>query len=452
MPTAAKKKNSSNKDLPRWLVFLGVGATTLVVGFVVWFAWKSGQGWWAAFYGAVVALGAILASQTSTGEAKDKVADAGRGLIVTVILAVVATFLAHRQAERNTKSSLLLTLSSGKSFTGIDLHGRDLKDAFIGGKHLSFADLSGANLSNAVLSHSTLRFTDLHGSGTNLSKADLSFADLSGADLRDARLNSANLTEANLRGAHLAGAQLRDAKLDGAHFDGADLREADLRSALLVGTHLQDALLDDADLRGADFREDFRPAELDGAALNGVRTDSDTKWPHRFDLERAVAEARRPPSTKVAAPPDAVEDVVRRIADGDTIELRGLGPVRLLAIDAPSTEREPGKPKPACYGSEATNALRRLLRPGTSVLYARGNTLEDAFHRKLAYLWLKSGVFVDQRMVASGYATFLRPPRKAELPPVEQLYARSIKRAEIRAAMLKRGLWHACPAPGIPPR
>jgi endonuclease YncB( thermonuclease family) len=395
----------------------------LVVVLVFGFAWRNGAGWYAVGYAFVVAVGACLATYR-----EDKFSDLGRGLIVTVLLGLLATAVSHRDAVRNAKTSLLLTLSSGKSFTGIDLHDRDLK--------------------NAILSHGTLRFTDLHGSGTNLSHADLSYADLSGADLRAARLDDADLTEANLRGARLAGAQLQRAKLDGAHLDGADLREADLRKALLVGTHLQDALLNDADLRGADLNEDFRRTELDGAALKDVRTDSHTKWPDGFDLERAVAQAARPPATKVAVPPDAVEDVVSRVADGDTIELRGLGPVRLLGIDAPSTER-PSKERPeeTCYGAEAKNAVRELLPPGTSVRYARGNTMKDAFHRKVAYLWLQSGVFVDQRLVASGYATFLPPPRKAELPPVEQFYARRIKRAGIRAAMLKRGLWHACSTP-----
>jgi uncharacterized protein YjbI with pentapeptide repeats/endonuclease YncB( thermonuclease family) len=425
---------------PRLLRAAGGAATIVVVGIVVWLALASGAGWFAVAYGAAAIFGAFLASKPSTH-------DAGRALVVSLLLALVASSVSHREAMRNARSSLRLALSSGKSFTGIDLRGKNLKDAYIGDKHLSFADLSGANLSNAVLSHSTLRFTDLHGSGTNLSHVDLSYADLSGADLRAARLNDADLTEANLRGARLAGAQLREAKLDGAHLDGADLRGADLRKALLVGTHLKDALLDGADLRGADFNEDFRRTELDGAALKDVRTDSETKWPDGFDLKGAIAEARRPPSTKVALPPDAVEDVVIRVADGDTIKLRGLGPVRLLGIDAPSTERPATERPETCYGREAKNALRQLLPPATSVLYVRGNTLEDAFHRRLAYLWLKNGVFVDQRLVASGYATFLPPPRKADLPPDEQRYARSIKRAGIRAAMLERGLWHACSAP-----
>lgn len=420
-----------------WLLrLLGVLATAITV----WLAKKAGASdWFAAAYGAGVAVGLYLATRTKTPQ--DKISDAGRAAVVAIVLALVANSISHGDAVRRDRESLRLTLSSGKTLTGIDLRDRDLRNAYIGGKHLSDAELSGADLANAVLSHSTLRNTDFHGSGTNLSHANLSFADLSGADLRSVRLNDADLTEANLRGARLAGADLQGAKLDGAHLDGADLREANLRSALLVGTHLQDALLIDADLRGANLNEDLREAELDGAALKGVRADSSTIWPAGFDLARAVSEAAAPPAQKVEVPPDAVEDVVSKVADGDTIELRALGPVRLLGIDAPSEER------PAdCYGHEATKAVRKLLPPGTRVRYSLGSTLEDAFHRNLAYLWLKNGDFVQEQIVSSGRATFLRPPRKKELPEVEQSYARRLKRDEIRAAMGKRGLWGACSA------
>jgi uncharacterized protein YjbI with pentapeptide repeats/endonuclease YncB( thermonuclease family) len=411
-----------------------------VGGVAAWLALRSGYGWYAAVYGGVVALGALFAT-LRTDKVKEKLAEAGRGLVVSLLLALVATSISHRDAVRNERDSLRLTLSSGKIFTGIDLRKRDLKNAYIGGKHLSEANLRGADLANAVLSHSTLRDTDFHGSATDLSNADLSYTDLSGSDLRSVRLNGADLTEANLRGARLAGAQLHGATLDGAHLDGADLRRADLSSTLMLSTHLQDALLIDADLRGADLNEDFREAELDGAALKGVHTDGRTRWPDGFNLTRAVDEVRKPPAAKVEIPADAVHDVVIGVADGDTIALRGLGHVRLLGIDAPSIER-PGK----CYGQKATEAVRRLLPDGTGVVYTTGSVGEDPFHRKLAYLWLPGGVFVNERLVADGDATFLRPPRKGELPDIEQSYARRLKREGIRAAMRKRGLWGACSA------
>jgi endonuclease YncB( thermonuclease family) len=80
------------------------------------------------------------------------------------------------------------------------------------------------------------------------------------------------------------------------------------------------------------------------------------------------------------------------------------------------------------------------------VLYTVGSTREDAFHRNLAYLWLPSGTFVNERIVADGDATFLPQPHKAELSDVERFYDKRLKRDGIRAAMAKRGLWGACSA------
>jgi uncharacterized protein YjbI with pentapeptide repeats/endonuclease YncB( thermonuclease family) len=402
-----------------------------------WLARESGySGWTVVVYTGIVGGAAIVATRTQTP--RDKLADAGRGIVVAVLLALIANSISHRDEVRTAKDSLRLTLSSGGPFTGIDLRNKDLSGAYIGGKHLSDADLRGVDLDNAVLSHSTLRNTDFHGSATDLSNADLSFADLSGADLRSVRLNGADLTEANLRDARLAGAQLRDATLEGAHLEGADLRGADLRSAVLLGAHLQQALLIDADLGDAELTGDLRPAGLKGAALSGVK-HVHTRWPKGFDLERAIKKAEAPPRAKVEIPLGAAQDVVSSIADGDTLELQDLGHVRLLALDAPSEGRSPD-----CYGANATEALERLIPPGTSVRYTLGNTRVDDFDRKLAYLWLPEGTFVNERLVADGDARFAAPPRKKELPDIEQSYARRIKRDSIRAAMGKRGLWSAC--------
>jgi uncharacterized protein YjbI with pentapeptide repeats/endonuclease YncB( thermonuclease family) len=423
----------------RLLGLAGPAAIAAVVAIAVWLALRSGAGRWAVVYGGVVAVAAYVATRTQTPQ--DKISDAGRGVVVGILLALVANSISHRDAVRNARDSLRLTLSSGKIFTGIDLRGRPLSNAYIGGKHLSKADLRGAHLANAVLQHSTLRETDFHGSKTDLSNADLSFADLSEADLRLVNLEGADLTEANLRGARLAGAHLRGATLEGAHLDRADLRGADLRSAVMLGTHLQGALLNDADLRGTVLRGDFRPAELDGAALRDVHTSSETLWPVGFDLDRAVAETSAPPPTKVEIPPDAAHDVVTWVSDGDTIKLRGLGPVRLLGLDAPTKERPT-----ACHGPEATEALRQRLPVGTSVVYKLGSTGEDDFHRKVAFVWLPSGTFLNGRIVADGDATFMPLPHKKELPEIERFYGTRLKRLAIRAAMNERGLWGSCSA------
>jgi uncharacterized protein YjbI with pentapeptide repeats/endonuclease YncB( thermonuclease family) len=439
--TDVETESETHTPLPAKAGVLGAGALVAVVGITLWLAWKSGAGWLGiAAYGFIVALAAFLAARQQTP--REKIAAAGQGVVVAILLALVANSISHQQATRNARDSLRLTLSSGKSFTGIDLRGRHLEDAYIGGgKHLSHADLRGAHLQRAVLSHSTLRETDFHGSKTDLSNADLSYSDLSGSDLRSVKLNGADLTQTNLTGAQLAGAHLRGATLEGARLNGADLRGVDLRAALLMGAHLQRALLIDADLRGAKLTGDLRAAELDGAALSGVRIDSHTRWPKGFDLANAVAEVRAPPATKVKIPPDAAIDAVSAVADGDTIELRDLGHVRLSGLDAPSDE----SPE-ACYGHEATVALRQLLPVGTRVLYISGSKPQDAYHRHLAFLWLPSGAFINERLVAAGDATFnpLEKPKNGQPTNAERFYAKRMKRDVMRAAMAKRGLWGAC--------
>jgi endonuclease YncB( thermonuclease family) len=75
-----------------------------------------------------------------------------------------------------------------------------------------------------------------------------------------------------------------------------------------------------------------------------------------------------------------------------------------------------------------------------------GSKPQDAYHRNLAFLWLPGGVFINERLVAEGDATFrrLEKPDKGEVSKAERFYAKRMKRDVIRAAMAKRGLWGAC--------
>ncbi len=53
---------------------------------------------------------------------------------------------------------------------------------------------------------------------------------------------------------------------------------------------------------------------------------------------------------------------VTRVVDGDTVELRQLGKVRVIGADTPEVHggRE-------CFGTEASAYTERRLRPGTTV-------------------------------------------------------------------------------------
>jgi endonuclease YncB( thermonuclease family) len=418
----------------------------IVAGCVAfWLAhWRAGTSpEFAVVYGGVVFVGIVLAAGPTP---RDKLTDAGRGLVVTVILALVASSISHSDARRSARTSLALTLSSGQDFTGIDLNKRDLSEFFIGGKVLDEAHLEDANLHEAVLRHTSLVHADLHGSKTNLKKADLSFTNLRRADLRQAHLEDSNLTEADLRDAQLAGAHLRGAILDGADARGADFRDADLQGAQLLGTDLRGAFFE-ADVPGAVFSGDLRDANLDGAAIKRLRMDGKTVWRPGFDLQQEISKSSAPPRKPVPIRKGATADAVVDVADGDTIALRGQSKVRLLGINAPRGER----PR-ECYALGATADLKRLLPRGTAVLYKLGVTRHDKFGRALAYVWTQDGRFVNEAIVERGDAIFKSPPKTTnkktkkleELPLVEKFYVERLRRAQIRAEMAQHGLWRAC--------
>jgi uncharacterized protein YjbI with pentapeptide repeats/endonuclease YncB( thermonuclease family) len=392
-------------------------------------------GWPIALLFAVVAAVAVfLASQAET--TKDKAAELGRGLLVSIVLTIAVGWIQHQTDVRTARESLALTLSSGKDLAGIDLDGRNLTGFYIADKDLSEADLQKADLHGATLVGSTLR-------GANLSHADLKQANLFGADLTQsstrhlfvnlvaANLEQATLSTAKLKGANLAGADLEGANLSGTDLRYADLRQTNLRGAFLPGADLRGAFLDRADLSGAIFETDLRRAQLDDVALLGARWNSKTRWPAGFKPADEIAKAERtiPPPP---IPADAHSDHVIRIVDGDTLILNTRQAVRLLGINAPQAE------PPECYGTQATTDLARLLSVGQAVQYTLGKRQPiDKYGRALAYLWLPSGTFVNQLTVDRGDARVFISQKGP--------YDQTLRAAEVRSEMHRSGIWRACP-------
>jgi uncharacterized protein YjbI with pentapeptide repeats len=376
---------------------------------------------------AIVAV--YLSSRART--TNEKAADLGRGLVVTLVVTVTLAWVQHEGSKQSARDSLALSLSSGKEFGGIDLHGRDLSGFYLASKNLSEADLHNANLRGAVLTGANLKGADL--SGADLTRADLSGARLdSGSTVAGADLGDANLTTAVMNGVDMAGARLTRADLTGTRLRGADLRGADLRDAELAGADLRYSLLE-ADLRGAVLAADARNAQLGGAALARARWDASTQWPAHFDIGAAVARAKKRPEAP-AVPASAADDVVAQVLDGDTIVLRKRGPVRLLGVNAPQAERA----RVECYGSEATrDVTARVLPAGASVRYVRGKKSADRYRRTLAYVWLDDGRLANELILERGDATVLLTS--------DRRYSRRFRAAAVRAEMSLRGLWGACP-------
>lgn len=124
--------------------------------------------------------------------------------------------------------------------------------------------------------------------------------------------------------------------------------------------------------------------------------------------------------------------VVTSITDGDTLRA-GDERVRLTGIDTPEVSGGV-----ECFAREATDALTRLVPPGTEVRLVADVELRDRYDRTLAYVYrLTDGAFVNLAMARNGYATPLTIP-----PNVAHAEAFVVASTEAREA--GRGLWSSC--------
>lgn len=106
----------------------------------------------------------------------------------------------------------------------------------------------------------------------------------------------------------------------------------------------------------------------------------------------------------VTAPESAVEATLLYVVDGDTIHVRmsdgSQEKVRYIGIDAPEIAHADSAGE--YLGDEATAHNSELLASGPLSLQTDLDERDD-FGRLLAYVWA-GGVFINERMVADGYA------------------------------------------------
>ncbi len=148
-------------------------------------------------------------------------------------------------------------------------------------------------------------------------------------------------------------------------------------------------------------------------------------------------------SAAAGAPPTLSWDcgvvaLVTRVIDGDTLDVAGLGRVRLLGIDAP----EMGGPfeRPAPFALEAREALQSLVLHRWARFECDGDRV-DAYGRRLAYVLLETREFVNATMVRRGLA---RVSARRKLRRWDEL-----RGAETDAQMRRRGMWGD--RPRVPP-
>jgi micrococcal nuclease len=122
---------------------------------------------------------------------------------------------------------------------------------------------------------------------------------------------------------------------------------------------------------------------------------------------------------------------VKWIVDGDTIVLTEGLKVRYIGINAPELAHEDHAAEP--FGEEAKHFNHGLVKQ-KKVRLEFDIEPNDRFQRRLAYVFLKDGTFVNAEMLSQGYAylLYVRPNVK---------YDATLLAAQRAAMSGKRGIW-----------
>lgn len=131
----------------------------------------------------------------------------------------------------------------------------------------------------------------------------------------------------------------------------------------------------------------------------------------------------------LVAPPASAQRV-RKVIDGDTITVSGVGVVRLLGVDAP--EKTGGFREAEPLGDQATTFMRKLV-DGKIVRLEYDGDRKDQYNRTLAYVFLEDGTCANEAIIRAGLAEVYR---RFEYHRKPQFFA-----AQREAQEAKRGLW-----------
>lgn len=129
---------------------------------------------------------------------------------------------------------------------------------------------------------------------------------------------------------------------------------------------------------------------------------------------------------------------VKRIIDGDTIELVDGRKVRYIGINTPETV-DPRRPV-ECFGKEASEENKRLV-DGKTVRLEKDVSQTDTYGRLLRYVYVSSSsgeLFVNDHLVRNGFAYVSTYP-----PDVK--YVEQFRQAQTEAQQSRRGHWSGCP-------
>ncbi len=123
--------------------------------------------------------------------------------------------------------------------------------------------------------------------------------------------------------------------------------------------------------------------------------------------------------------------LVKRVVDGDTIELENKEKVRYIGINTP--ESVDPRRKVECFGKEASIYDKELVE-GKRVRLVKDVSDRDMYGRLLRFVYLEDGTFVNEVLIREGYAFVSTYPPDVTNQDV-------FRQAEREAKNEKRGLW-----------
>ena len=140
-----------------------------------------------------------------------------------------------------------------------------------------------------------------------------------------------------------------------------------------------------------------------------------------------------PTPTQFISSQSAELAVVKRVIDGDTIELSDKRRVRYIGINTPEL-KSPTKGV-ECFAKEAAEKNRELVE-GKTIAMKKDISETDKYQRLLRYVWV-GGIFVNEYLVREGYAL------QATYPP-DVAYVSLFRTATKDAQLKNKGLWNVC--------
>ena len=144
-----------------------------------------------------------------------------------------------------------------------------------------------------------------------------------------------------------------------------------------------------------------------------------------------------PQPTLTPEPPNKEKATVVKVVDGDTMDFSINGKterVRVIGINTPETV-DPRK-SVECFGKEASNKAKELLKVGAEVKLEADASQDnrDKYSRLLRYVWIDESTDFGLKMIKDGYAY----EYTYEIP---YKYQSSYKQVQKETEEGKRGLW-----------